>query len=439
MNAVWEKIQINLEKQLKPGIFQVWVRPLQGHFADNTLLLTAPTKLVATYVQEKLLQTIKQTAAETLGTLPEISITSKHANHKNISLPKSKYLPLGNPSPFPKTFKWQYCFDDFLVGPCNHLAFAACKSICEQKLPTETIFLSSGPGLGKTHLLHAIGCQLTSLKKRREIRVAYISSEKFANQMIAALKRNTIQDFKSRYRDQVDFLLLEDVHFFQGKPKMQQELLALIKDLEAKGKKVVFSSSFLPKELHKIDNQLTSHFCSGLMAPIQRPEQDFMAKLIAFKCKKINLRLSEPTIKYIASNIKPDIRQLESCLKNIALRATTLGCKPTLELATETLQNYSLIQVRPDLETIIESICQNFSLSKENLRSRSRKKQYVLARNTAFFLARKYTDLSLKDIGTRFNRRHSTVIKGITNIERELKEDTKIGRQVSKIMDKLEN
>lgn len=441
MEHIWDKVQNKLQKSLKSGIFQVWIKPLQGQLQDKTLFLSAPNEFVASWIRDRLQDKIQETAANILGYKPELRIQGLQQNSSAPLLDykgqNPKQLPVQYQKSYVRPRTWRFCFEDFVVGDCNQLAYAACTSLCKTEFPAGSLFLCSGPGLGKTHLLQAIGNQVCQSKRQECINVAYLSSEQFASQMVQALKSKEIDKFKSMYREQVDLLLLEDIHFFQGKVKMQEELLSLIKSLESKGSKVVFTSSFLPKELDKVDTQLSSYFSSGLLAPINKPDLDLRLRLVQNKSKHFQIDIPDDICKMVADRITSDIRQLESCIQNMALKARLLKQNISKDLAQEVLENYSQEQPTQSMESIANFVCKTFELPVHKLRSKSRKKQVVLARNTAFYLARKYTDLSLKDIGEHFNRRHSTVLKGITNVEREISRDSTLGRQVAQISDRL--
>ncbi len=446
MNKDWEKIKHNLAHSVKSGIFDLWIKPLQGEIQDKTLFLTAPNTFVASWVKERLLEKIKEVAADSLGYRPEIQIDGQNGHNgplKYSSSPMNStsgqlYLPLNSQQEPPSCCNWQYCFEDFVIGECNRLAHAACSTLCCSRFDADNLFLCSGPGLGKTHLLQATGNYLSSQNKDQNYKIAYLSSEKFASRMVQAIKTKQIDSFKENFRKNLDLLLLEDIHFFQGKAKMQEELLSLIKELENRGKKVAFSSSFLPKELDKVDSQLSSYFCSGLLAPIQSPEYDLRLRLIKIKARKLQIHIPQKISKLIASNIRSDIRQLGSCLHSLALKARLHQQDITQDLAEEVLKNYTHNEKTIDMDKIVNLVSQCFELPISKLKSKSRKKDIVVARNSAFYLARKHTDLSLKDIGAHFNRRHSTVLKGITNLEKEVKKDTIAGRQIKRISKRLE-
>jgi chromosomal replication initiator protein len=440
MDMTWKSIQEILQKQLKPGIFQVWIRPLQGKIQDQQLYISAPNEFVASWVRDRLQDKLEFAAAQVLGSSPEVHIQAKGKEQPQTPLLQTKSsknldLPLENRYKPNKTSNWRFSFESFLVSPSNQLAYAACTNLCCKTLPASNVFICSSTGLGKTHLLQGIG-QFYAQQKNENVRVGYVSGEEFANQMILAIKNKDLSRFKARYRENMDILLLEDIHFFQGKEKIQEELLATIKALEANGKKIVFTSTFLPRELSKIDSLLASYFCSGFVAPIQKPDFDFRLKLIEYKAKNFQVNIPSSVSELVAGSIQSDIRQLESCIQNMALKARLLKRDITMELAQEILENYNQNSI-PDLDQIADYVCKNFELSENNLRSRSRKRQVVLARNLAFYLARKYTSLSLKDIGNRFNRRHSTVLKGITTVEKEINRESPLGRQLIRVAENL--
>ncbi len=456
MEATWGHIQDILRKTLNPGHFQVWVKPLEAEIKGRSLHLTAPNEFVAVWVRDKLLSTIGEAAAASLGYRPEV-VVKVGQNGNGAASGKSRVAPLtasssrlvsetGHQFGLPLTVgegnrpkrQWRFSFDDFVVGPCNELAYAAARGICRDTLASDRIFLSSSSGLGKTHLLQALGCTLSGMTNGRSVRVEYLTGEEFATRMVIALKSKSIEQFKARFRDNVDVLLLEDIHFFQGKEKLQGELMATLNALQEHGSKVIMTSSFLPRELKDVDSHLVSRFCSGFLAVIDRPDFEMRRRILHSKAKIFQAVLPDAVAEMMAERIKTDIRQLESCLQNLVLKAKLLNRKITMDLAYQVVGDCALEQPEMNIERIVDFICQNFELSIRQLGSKSRRHQVVLARNTAFFLARKYTDMSLKDIGERFNRRHSTVIKGITNVERELRQETPLGRQLERTMGMLD-
>lgn len=324
---------------------------------------------------------------------------------------------------------WKHSFDDFVVGPCNQLAHAAASNMLQSHSPVDMLFLCSAPGLGKTHLTQAVGKALLQEASKKSSAIEYLTAEEFTSQFVQASKFGNMNQFKERFRN-LDMLLLEDIHFLRGKDKTQEELLATIKTLQSHGARVVLTSSFAPRDLAGVDSQLISRFCSGFVAGMEKPCRDTRVHILMEKARHHSIRLPEPVAALLADRITTDVRLLESCLHNMVLKANLLGRPLSEELALEVVQSVATHHHSLDLDTILGLICRSFDLSPTQLSSRSRRQDLVTARNTAFYLLRKHTELSLEEIGERFNRRHSTVIKGITNLEREISRQSSLGRQL---------
>jgi chromosomal replication initiator protein len=448
MNAVWSKTIEILEKSINPTHVRAWISPLKTELDAYGLTLTAANGFVASWVKNRYAAAIQQALNQAAGREVPLRIEGDVQSHAPAICPppchqERQYLPMSMTIPVRHADQsakfesnWRFFFQDFVVGLSNELAFSAARNICRHQLVMDQLYLCSAPGLGKTHLLQAIGREFSS--NNGGARVAYLSAEEFACRMVMALKRREMERFKAGLRDGVDVLLLEDVHFLQGKEKTQEELLATVKVLRAAGKKVVFTSSFLPKELPKLDCQLASQFCDGFMAVIDKPDFETRVRILEAKAKVHQVQLPQDVTTLFANYIQNDIRILESCLHNLVLKARLLNKNISHGLALEVLQNYAPPQGKPDLEKITYFICQSFNLSNEKLRAKSRKKENVLARNAIFYLARKHTDLSLQKIGEAFNRRHSTVLKGITQVEQEIARQSPVGRQLDRLIQMLE-
>ncbi len=453
MKTAWKQIRNSLEKSLNPGAYTVWIKPLEGRVDGGRLTLTAPNEFVANWVRDRLLQVISEVASEIMGGEPRITINARLEKKVKPAAPVARVtfpekserrermdqlgLPIVEPIRPVAVRNWRFSFDDFVVGPSNELACAASKSMSSSVFSSDHLFLSSGPGLGKTHLLQSVGNALYCASNRKSLRVACLSSEEFATRMVLALKARQIDQFKAQFRQDIDVLLLEDVHFFQGKERMQEELLCTLKALHERGCKVVLTSSFMPKEFSQVDDRLVSRFCSGFLAHIGRPDLETRRRILMEKARKLQVDVPVEVCDLLAERITADIRQLESALGNLLLKARLLNRAVTMSLAWEVLENYAVQNATPGFGHIIEFVCKSYSLSEDELKSKSRKRQIVLARNTAFFLARKHTELSLKDIGDRLGRKHSTVLKGITKVEREISMQTPLGRQIEHTAERL--
>jgi chromosomal replication initiator protein len=448
MIDAWDKILQTLEKVLSPGHYQLWIKPLQGCLEHDTLVLRAPNDFVCSWVRERMLARIRDAAEGVLGFVPRVDLASAQAGAPMLTAepcpPQKKLfarqmgLPMGHALPTQVVHNWRHQFDDFIVGPCNNLAYVASRSFCQDLETSDQLFLCSAPGLGKTHLAQAIGSEIARQTNRQHLRVCYLSAEEFASQLVMAIKAKAVEQFKTRFRSDLDLLLLEDVHFFQGKEKMQDELLNTLKSLQNQGRRVVMTSTFLPRELSDIDPNLTSRFAQGFMAVINKPDHQTRMAIIQAKSRAAQIRMPSGVAELLADRITSDVRQLESCLKNIFLKSKLLNMDISMDLAWEILQNYDLGGGCIDLDKIISFICQAYGFGFDELCSKSRKRDRVVARNTAFYLARKHTDLSLVDIGRRFNRKHSTVIKGITSVEQEVARKTSLGNQIARTISQLQ-
>lgn len=497
MHKKWAQIQKILEKKLAPGQYKVWIASLAPVWEEEGVTLRAPSDFVADFVRSRFLPLIADTVRQVLGEArtvrvccqpapaaqgsavlssarriserllsgdpspageaavpvasgsPEKPALIEWASGRNAreARPSPRplsmaQLPLPVRTPEPKAapaaeHAWRFSFDDFVVGPCNELAHAAARSMCGRTCGSDILFLSSAPGLGKTHLMQAVGRALCESCNRSAPKVEYLTAEEFASRFYLSLKLQDTDRFKARYRD-LDLLLLEDVHFLQGKEKMQAELLATIKSLQDRGSKVVFTSSFGPRDFKQMDEQLQSRLCAGLLSCIDRPDEQTRRRILRHKASFHQVLLPEDVEDVLAMHIQADVRQIESCLQNLILKARLLNTGITLQMAWEVIANYAVRFPVLNMEAIIGHVCRGFGLTREQLVSASRKQEYVTARNTAFYLARKHTDLSLAAIGQMFNRKHSTVIKGITTLEREMSGESPLGRQISNAIGMIE-
>ena len=459
----------------------------------RTLRLYAPTSFVATRVKERYWNAITSAASKVCGeninlelkvgraanplTAAEIVETAS-ANHdqhfeENLSyqenarqslngaqnyysqnstalnpaaqmgLPLNYPLPLAklNCPPMPEgeaALPTKYSFESFVVGPCNELAFAAARTLCNEVLhDVNTLFLNSGPGLGKTHLMQAMGHCIKQHGNAAPLRVACLTAEEFGSRMIAAIRARETDRFKALYRG-VDVLLLEDIHFLQGKEKMQEEVLSTIKYIRDRGGRVVFSSSFAPHELKDLDSQLASRFASGFLAVLEQPCFETRKILFDQKAKLQHVILPEPITEFLAEHVKSDIRKIESCLHNLILHARMLNREISMDLAMNVLKQFAEQNQIIDLDSIVRTVCRAFGIRPDDIVSKSRKANLVSARNSIFYLARKHTSLTLAEIGQSFNRTHTSVIKGISSLEREISRQSPLGMQLGRTIELIE-
>ncbi len=485
MTNKWEIICDNLQKTLKSGDYKVWISPLDGQVDGNSVQVFTRTAYVCAWLERHFARSIREACALVLGiesdqvqlkfivrefeqkaqessTLPLVTPSgasirpkaSQEARQESLveSLPRRAFphtaepiavvnaremqvaLPMPAQSPLTRV-RWRYDFNDFVVGPANSMAAAAAQDICRHSSSIDTLFVSANSGLGKTHLIHAIGQSMA--RENGKARVGYLTAEDFTSHFVRAARYSQMDEFKSSLRG-LDVLLLEDVHLFQGKEKTQNEALATIKSLQAQGSRVVLTSSFSPKELKNVDSQLVSHFCSGMLTQIDKPTRDMCRSILQHKAHGQDMALPSSVADILVEHLHEDVRQLESCLRNLIFKAKHLNCSISLEMAMDVLSQFMPTASLLDMERIISLVCSSFDVSEKQITSKSRRKEYVLARDTIYYLARKHTSATLEEIGGRFNRRHSTVVKGISTIERQLQSQTSSGRQVANTLAMVE-
>lgn len=479
MADFWTEIAQILKESLPAGWYKVWVAPLEAEISDHVLTLKANNDYAVSWIERKLLDYISRAAEKVLGadgkpvsvvvctrstvhaksgkqdSSEAIILPSSHSEEAStvlsreensdkktvysVETPKLEQysLPISTAAlPLTRSRGWRHNFDDFVIGPTNEMAVAGAKEICRSHGCVETLFVSAPSGLGKTHLAQAVGNAI-SLERGAE-RIGYLTAEDFTSRFVAAMRQNELETFKGHLRN-LDVLLLEDVHFLQGKEKMQEHVLSTVKYLQERGSRVVLTSSFAPRDLSKIDSHLVSQFCSGLMTSIERPNSDMRRAILEHKARIHQVILPPDVTDLLADRLSEDVRQLESCLNSLVFKAKLLNRHISLDMALDVLGQYAQSSGSLNFETIVRLVCESFGLSEHKLGTKTRRAEYVLGRNTVYFLARKHTELSLQQIGDKLNRRHSTVIKGITSIEREISRESRIGRQVSKTVSLIES
>lgn len=435
MSAEWQNILEKLKKKLDSGTMRVWIRPLKAEIKDGDLLLFAAVPYMAKWLNDKFHSAIEECARQVLGPTAQVLIKAD-AKPAPPPPPKEKketriqsWLPVKTVSSESQRAKiWRYNFGDFVEGASNRMAVAAAKDVCRLTSDVQTLYVSAQAGLGKTHLAQAVGQDIQTTDACD--RVDYMTAEEFASRYVASLRTNEAEEFKYRLR-KLDVFLLEDVHFFQNKPKIQETALGIVKTIQEHGGRVIFTSSFSPKELQKVDSQLVSSFCSGILAHIDRPDFTMRCEIIRRKAHTLRMRISDTVCELLAKHLDGDIRQLQSCLSSLIFKANVVHSEITPELALEVVGYYAGIKVT-DLTSLTNLVCEGYGLKLVNVYSSSRCQANVIGRNTIFYLARKYTDLTLKQIGEPFNKRHSSVLQGISSVERELARGSAIGRQMAR-------
>lgn len=333
----------------------------------------------------------------------------------------------------------KYTFDTFVTGNSNNIAFAACQRVAEYDDKSyNPLFLYGGVGLGKTHLMHAIGHKV--LENYPSKKVLYVSSETFTNELILAIRDKSNDKFRNKYRN-VDLFMIDDVQFLAGKDSIQEELFHTFNDIYAAGKKIILSSDRPPKEIKDLQERLQSRFIMGFMADIQAPDYSTRIAILQTKAETDNIHLQKEVIEYIADNIQSNIRELEGALNRVIryadLSQKELNLSTAKEALKDILASYNTTK-EVNLVRIKEMVSIAYNVSLDDLNSKKRSKNIVFPRQVAMYLARTMLDISLPSIGEEFGGKdHTTVMHAIKKVEDEISKSDTIRVKIEKIISDL--
>lgn len=317
----------------------------------------------------------------------------------------------------------KYRFDNFVPGNSNRLAFSAAVAVSE--MPGDAynpLFLYGGVGLGKTHLMNAIGNQ--SLENAKDLKIAYLSCETFMNQLIESIRTNKTADFRSKYRE-LDLLLIDDIQFISEKTQTQEEFFHTFNELMLNNKQIVISSDRPPSEINQLADRLVSRFQQGLVVDIKLPDFETRMAILQSKAKNLNYEIPDDVIQYIAQNIKSNIRELEGVLNRVIFYSKIYPGSITIEMAENAIEDIiKMNKPKITIEYIQEIVAAHYDITTDDLKSKVKTKKLATARQAAMYLCRKMLDINYKEIGKKFgNKDHSTVISAYNKIERLLDED----------------
>ncbi len=449
METIWTNVKAAIKKNIPGHSYRMWIEPIQCKKQDtDTLILSCPNsfsrKRVQTYYNSLIQSEITQVAGKEYTirfdtyTANEIQNEIEHPPERH---PEVQQLVLPNLNlrlDCGRFLRRGYTFDNFVVGGNNDFAYSAALSFAsQQRWNNHALFLLSETGLGKSHLSQAIGHHILSQKPSAQ--VYYVTAEDFTNEMISSLKSNSIDRFKQKYRNQCDVLLLEDVHFLTGKEKTQAELAMTLDYLYEADKKIIFSSSYLPKDIPKMNDQLVSRLSSGVISRIEVPDFKTRFKILQDKAIKENYQLPRDIIEYLAGELNDNVRQLESGLIGVVTKASLMGMPINLELAESVVKNIAQKQKSITIDVIKKIVSKEYKITVDEMVSKSRRKAIVKPRQIAIYLSRKYTDQPLKVIGKNFNRYHATALHSIGVVEKQFQKEGTFKRQMEYFYKKLES
>ena len=448
----WEIIQSEMKDKFGSDIYESWLRKID--FIDefkNYILISVPTRFIRDWVTsrylDQILQIIKlhnkeisriefnineknQYKTEEYNSLRNKNI-KEHINQK-VSFIKDSFLQYNRIDPNKK-------FENFIIGPSNKLAFEASKKVSEDIAHYNPLYIYGGVGMGKTHLLNAIGLKFKSKQK-----VMFMSAERFMYQFVKSIKTNEMVKFKDYFRN-TDILLIDDIQFMNGKEAMQEEFFHTFNALIDKGSQVIVSADRAPNKLSRIQERIKSRFAGGLVVDIQNPDYELRYKIVKAKIdelklnQSISLNVSEEIQKFISSEICTSIRELVGALNRIVSFSRIYNKLPTLAETKAILKDLlNLSENNITIDLIQTVVCQFFKISKNEMLSARRSRYLVRPRQTAIYLAKLLTSKSLPEIGRSFsNRDHTTVIHSVKTIERLRHEDKELNSNIDNLKNKI--
>ncbi len=441
MNAsqAWQAVVGQLQMEMPKATFETWVRDAQMiKFEENAFTIGLKNAYARDWVENRLTSTISKALTGIMGR----SVDVQFVVWQNGSEPKNGHLDGLNDEPEvasppqlqSPTLAPRYTFDSFVVGASNRLAHAASVAVAENPARAyNPLFLYGGVGLGKTHLLHAIG----NACAERGTRILYVSSEEFTNDLINAIRSHTTQAFREKYR-LIDVLLIDDIQFIAGKESTQEEFFHTFNTLHSQDKQIVISSDRPPKAMNTLEERLRSRFEWGLTADIQAPDLETRMAILRFKAEQIGREVSNEILDLIARRMQSNIRELEGALTRILAYSDLRGLPLSTELVNSALSDMLPRQRKLQPDQIINTVADAFGIPSERILGRDRTRRIALPRQIAMYLMREEANISLPQIGEALGGRdHTTVMYGCEKVTDMMERDHRFRRQVLDIREQL--
>lgn len=436
LNLIWKEIVSSLKNKLKEHSFNTWVKSMQPlAFDNNVFYIAVPNHFSKNWLKDRYSFLFKETISDIVDSDDvEVQFLLEDEYHATVAAGRKN----GVFSRQENNLNPRYTFDNFVVGNSNRFAHAAALAVAES--PAEAynpLFIYGGVGLGKTHLMHAIGHYIRS--KSKNYVVTYVTSEIFTNELINAIRDDSTVEFRNKYRN-VDILLIDDIQFLAGKERTQEEFFHTFNTLYEASKQIVISSDRPPKEIPTLEDRLRSRFEWGLIADIQPPDFETRIAIIQKKAQLEGFNVPDDTVYYIAEQIQSNIRELEGALIRIIAYSSLTKQEITPELAAEILKDMLPArrprQITPEL--IQQVVAEFFNIRVEDLKAKKRTRAVAFPRQVAMYLCRELTELSLPQIGNAFGGRdHTTVMHAHEKISFAIQKDPSLNEILKKIIAKI--
>ncbi|RJX18357.1 MAG: chromosomal replication initiator protein DnaA [Ammonifex sp.] len=434
IRQVWGEILSNLEKAVAKHSFENWLKPLRPvAYGDKTVYIAVPNNFSRDWLTQSYAPLLKQAFSQALGT----DLAVKFILSDEIPFYTSQKLR-GEAVTATPALNPKYNFESFVVGNSNRFAHAAALAVAEAPARAyNPLFIYGGVGLGKTHLMHAIGQHI--LAKEPALKISYVTTEKFTNELIDSLRMNETLKFREKYRN-VDVLLVDDIQFLAGKERTQEEFFHTFNTLYEAARQLVISSDRPPKEIPTLEERLRSRFEWGLISDIQPPDLETRVAILRKKAQSENIEVPDATLIHIADKIQSNIRELEGAFIRVVAFAALTNNPVTPETASTVLKDAFNLS-RPRVVTvnmIQETVANYFNLKNDDLKMKKRTRQVAYPRQIAMYLTRELTDMSLPKIGESFGGRdHTTVLHACEKITVELQGDLSLQGIISELTNQI--
>lgn len=436
---LWNTIKTSLHGTLSESEYGLWIKPLECRKQEGQgLELVGPDRFFCAWVEDRYLGLIRDTAKE-LGNIDSIQLKVADVRPVQVESNGSGQLRLpgiASGGARLRSLHPAFTFEQFMVGESNLLAQSACQALATgDSTYGNCLFMNSSTGLGKSHLTQAVVHQV--LRSAPSTRLHYLTAQQFSAEMVKGIRSKSMELFSKKYINDCDMLLVEDIHTLTGKNKTQEELNTILDYLLKSGRRVILTSAVAPNKITGIDDDFRSRMTSGLVTGIESPDYETRYRIIRHKLQLHGLGGNEDLVGFMADSLKGDIRRMESAIIGIKAKSRLHNVQPDLSIAKEVI--YGLIgrAVEVTGESIRDLIGSQFRVSIDDLRSRSRKRSVTFPRQMAMYLTRKFTTQSLADIGSMYNRDHSTVLYAIKTITKDMSRETSIREQVELLCSKL--